>query len=128
MLLLCVSAPLCLYDPNPAPGFCVAEAHLESLFCVDELDSLFSYFNSSAKPRHCKYSCLCPSRCLISVTWLSKIQNVTLLFHEYEFELNWSQILQDFELNDRKRNLLNWNSVKFNSHATKQIILHIIII
>ncbi|XP_051767463.1 arf-GAP with coiled-coil, ANK repeat and PH domain-containing protein 2-like isoform X2 [Ctenopharyngodon idella] len=35
--------------PRPASG---SSAHLESLFCVDELDSLFSYFNSSAKPRH----------------------------------------------------------------------------
>ncbi|XP_048025820.1 arf-GAP with coiled-coil, ANK repeat and PH domain-containing protein 2-like isoform X1 [Megalobrama amblycephala] len=37
--------------PRPASG---SSAHLESLFCVDELDSLFSYFNSSAKPRHLK--------------------------------------------------------------------------
>ncbi|XP_067272491.1 arf-GAP with coiled-coil, ANK repeat and PH domain-containing protein 2 isoform X3 [Pseudorasbora parva] len=34
--------------PRPASG---SSAHLEPLFCVDELDSLFSYFNSSAKPR-----------------------------------------------------------------------------
>uniref|UniRef100_A0A673LW63 Arf-GAP with coiled-coil, ANK repeat and PH domain-containing protein n=1 Tax=Sinocyclocheilus rhinocerous TaxID=307959 RepID=A0A673LW63_9TELE len=37
-------------DPNAALGFCVAEANHESLFCVDELDSLFSYFNTSTKP------------------------------------------------------------------------------
>ncbi|XP_056116485.1 arf-GAP with coiled-coil, ANK repeat and PH domain-containing protein 2-like isoform X3 [Rhinichthys klamathensis goyatoka] len=37
--------------PHPASG---SSAHHESLFCVDELDSLFSYFNSSAKPRRLK--------------------------------------------------------------------------
>uniref|UniRef100_A0A8C1BNL6 Arf-GAP with coiled-coil, ANK repeat and PH domain-containing protein n=1 Tax=Cyprinus carpio carpio TaxID=630221 RepID=A0A8C1BNL6_CYPCA len=48
LLSLCPSVSVC--DPNAALGFCVAEANHESLFCVDELDSLFSYFNTSAKP------------------------------------------------------------------------------
>uniref|UniRef100_A0A672S4T5 Arf-GAP with coiled-coil, ANK repeat and PH domain-containing protein n=1 Tax=Sinocyclocheilus grahami TaxID=75366 RepID=A0A672S4T5_SINGR len=46
VVFYCVS----VCDPNAALGFCVAEANHESLFCVDELDSLFSYFNTSAKP------------------------------------------------------------------------------
>uniref|UniRef100_A0A8C1MY53 Arf-GAP with coiled-coil, ANK repeat and PH domain-containing protein n=1 Tax=Cyprinus carpio TaxID=7962 RepID=A0A8C1MY53_CYPCA len=45
LLSLCPSVSVC--DPNAALGFCVAEANHESLFCVDELDSLFSYFNTS---------------------------------------------------------------------------------
>ncbi|XP_057181988.1 arf-GAP with coiled-coil, ANK repeat and PH domain-containing protein 2-like isoform X2 [Triplophysa rosa] len=36
---------------HPASG---SSAHHESLFCVDELDSLFSYFNTSAKLRSLK--------------------------------------------------------------------------
>lgn len=54
--LLSLFLSVCVYDANLPLGFCVAEAHHESLFCVDELDSLFSYFNTSAKPRSCKYS------------------------------------------------------------------------
>ncbi|XP_056614199.1 arf-GAP with coiled-coil, ANK repeat and PH domain-containing protein 2-like [Triplophysa dalaica] len=38
---------------RPASG---SSAHYESLFCVDELDSLFSYFNTSAKLRSLKSS------------------------------------------------------------------------
>uniref|UniRef100_A0A672S589 Arf-GAP with coiled-coil, ANK repeat and PH domain-containing protein n=1 Tax=Sinocyclocheilus grahami TaxID=75366 RepID=A0A672S589_SINGR len=52
VVFYCVS----VCDPNAALGFCVAEANHESLFCVDELDSLFSYFNTSAKPCCRKYS------------------------------------------------------------------------
>ncbi|XP_050950725.1 arf-GAP with coiled-coil, ANK repeat and PH domain-containing protein 2 isoform X2 [Labeo rohita] len=45
-------------DPQPSGGASVSKprpasassANHESLFCVDELDSLFSYFNTSAKP------------------------------------------------------------------------------
>uniref|UniRef100_A0A671K7Y6 Arf-GAP with coiled-coil, ANK repeat and PH domain-containing protein n=1 Tax=Sinocyclocheilus anshuiensis TaxID=1608454 RepID=A0A671K7Y6_9TELE len=46
MFVVFYSVSVC--DPNAALGFCVAEANHESLFCVDELDSLFSYFNTSA--------------------------------------------------------------------------------
>lgn len=31
------------------------EARRDSLFCPDELDSLFSYFDTSSKLRSCKY-------------------------------------------------------------------------
>uniref|UniRef100_A0A672S4N2 Arf-GAP with coiled-coil, ANK repeat and PH domain-containing protein n=1 Tax=Sinocyclocheilus grahami TaxID=75366 RepID=A0A672S4N2_SINGR len=64
VVFYCVS----VCDPNAALGFCVAEANHESLFCVDELDSLFSYFNTSAKPCCRKYSCVCLSRHPVSVS------------------------------------------------------------
>lgn len=88
-MFLLLSVSVC--DPNAALGFCVAEANHESLFCVDELDSLFSYFNTSAKPCCRKYSYVCVSRRPASLSALSEIHNVTialLSFHECEFQLN----------------------------------------
>uniref|UniRef100_A0A671K7M1 Arf-GAP with coiled-coil, ANK repeat and PH domain-containing protein n=1 Tax=Sinocyclocheilus anshuiensis TaxID=1608454 RepID=A0A671K7M1_9TELE len=65
MFVVFYSVSVC--DPNAALGFCVAEANHESLFCVDELDSLFSYFNTSAKPCCHKYSCVSlPPSCFSS--------------------------------------------------------------
>uniref|UniRef100_A0A673LYW4 Arf-GAP with coiled-coil, ANK repeat and PH domain-containing protein n=1 Tax=Sinocyclocheilus rhinocerous TaxID=307959 RepID=A0A673LYW4_9TELE len=45
---------------KPQPGDPRYSSH-ESLFCGHELDSLFSYFNSSARPCCRKYSCVCVS-------------------------------------------------------------------
>uniref|UniRef100_A0A673LZX3 Arf-GAP with coiled-coil, ANK repeat and PH domain-containing protein n=1 Tax=Sinocyclocheilus rhinocerous TaxID=307959 RepID=A0A673LZX3_9TELE len=54
--------------PSGGPSASALSANHESLFCVDELDSLFSYFNTSTKPCCRKYSCVCLSRRPVSVS------------------------------------------------------------
>uniref|UniRef100_A0A4W3I0B4 Arf-GAP with coiled-coil, ANK repeat and PH domain-containing protein n=1 Tax=Callorhinchus milii TaxID=7868 RepID=A0A4W3I0B4_CALMI len=48
-----------------------SEQRRESLFCPDELDSLFSYFDTSSKPNSSKYRKCGASKCLLYVLFAS---------------------------------------------------------
>uniref|UniRef100_A0A7M4F687 Arf-GAP with coiled-coil, ANK repeat and PH domain-containing protein n=1 Tax=Crocodylus porosus TaxID=8502 RepID=A0A7M4F687_CROPO len=69
------------------------EARRESLFCPDELDSLFSYFDTSSKLRSSKYDChsgssVCSSGPLCGVTI-----SVPLILYEPEGEKQEASVL-----------------------------------